>query len=322
MLSVFDISINTNFINVNFTNNVFDNIENHYKDNSKNLKHTYLNFEKLQPYIDFEKYEKNPQESCLNSIKINSSFIHFNTYVLDIKKNKFDTLEKYVYDIAKFHFERLKLELNDNYAIEFWLVDGFGKNQQFHVDYQEVEKLIFNKKVTPILTTVTYFNDCDYPTILTNLDSSNNLENEKETVYISFPKMGKHIAFDGGKFFHSACNILDKNLIKNKYKKKTVRCTLNIQIWNVKLDCRPYYAPLIGDDTNRIFFNKSDQLLVLNTQDASKKNKNYHLNNNVLSIMFKNIKERTVKHNTFYDIGDLVKKNYPQFDTFFIYNNK
>jgi hypothetical protein len=42
-----------------------------------------------------------------------------NIYILNTSKEAFDIIEKFVYDTAKSHFERLGLDI-DKHFIEFW----------------------------------------------------------------------------------------------------------------------------------------------------------------------------------------------------------
>jgi hypothetical protein len=89
------------------------------------------------------------------------------TYLLDLNKNKYSILEKYVYDIACFHIKRLffegsiQIDINDfknDYFIEFWCKTKYTTSS-LHVDCDEnlrKEKLDYNY---PLLSCITYLND-------------------------------------------------------------------------------------------------------------------------------------------------------------------
>ena len=140
------------------------------------------------------------------------------TYLLDLAKNKYTFIEKYVYDIAMFHFERLNIQNIENHYVEFWF--------KFQVDHHELhvdcDECLRNqgKYEYPILATVTYLNDFyNNPTILTNIDidtyKCKNFEDQNEVV-LSLPKRNKHITFNG-KFFHGSTQLSDIQYTTPRY---------------------------------------------------------------------------------------------------------
>lgn len=178
-------------------------------------------------------------------------------YLLNFKKEQFTLIEKYVYDIAIFHLQRLNIVLNDEIFIEFWfkhkIVDNnldriYGINN-FHVDCDEELKKT-NKVVHPILSCVTYGSNSLYPTVITEVGYDDykfkNFEN-KETLQIFFPEKNKHISFDGS-YMHGVGNIFDINDMKSNdkfYEKE--RIMLAINLWKHRPLKLQYYVPETTD---------------------------------------------------------------------------
>jgi hypothetical protein len=142
-----------------------------------------------------------------NDNKINENIIDLiktkpkQLYLLNFKKEQFTLIEKYVYDIAVFHLQRLNIDLNNEIFIEFWfkskIIDNFDKIygiNNFHVDCDEEEKRCNNKVLHPILSCVTYGTDCLSPTIITDVNYDDykfkNFEN-KEMIQVIFPEKNK-----------------------------------------------------------------------------------------------------------------------------------
>ena len=108
--------------------------------------------------------------------KINSNIRNGidSTFLLDLTKNKYTFTEKYVYDIAMFHFARLNIHNTENHYVEFWFKHE-ANNNELHVDCDECLKNQGNYQY-PILASVTYLNDfCNSPTIITNIECCMNL---------------------------------------------------------------------------------------------------------------------------------------------------
>jgi hypothetical protein len=213
-----------------------------------------------------------------NDNKINENIVDLikNTpnqlYLLNFKKEQFNLIEKYVYDIAVFHLKRLNIDLNDEIFIEFWfkskIIDSFDKIygiNNFHVDCDEEEKSKHNKIIHPILSCVTYGSDSLQPTIITDVNYDDykfkNFEN-KEMIQVIFPEKNKHITFDGS-YMHGAGNIFDIDHIKLtdiNYEKE--RIMLAINLWKHRPLNIKYFVP----DTNDILYNfdKSEFIIEIN----------------------------------------------------------
>ena len=91
------------------------------------------------------------------------------TKLLDFSKENLSLYEKFVYDTAMFHFKRLNIEVTDSHYIEFWCKNKFDTHR-LHVDCDEYQKKHNMKYIHPLLSCVTYLNDNQCPTIITNVD--------------------------------------------------------------------------------------------------------------------------------------------------------
>ena len=107
--------------------------------------------------------------------------------LLDMNKSTYSILEKYVYDIAMFHIKRLQNcennisdneVLKENYYVEFWVKAKY-ETSTLHVDcdeYLRKNQLEYNY---PVLSSVTYLNDSNIPTVITNIDMDRYMYKEK-----------------------------------------------------------------------------------------------------------------------------------------------
>jgi hypothetical protein len=166
------------------------------------------------------------------------SYINLNinsTFLLNVNKVLFSSVEKIVYDIAMFHFKRLDIDFDENiHHIEFWFKKGNRKKDlDLHLDCDEYERIKINnlKYNVPILSCLLYLSDINIPTIITNLTSS--IIPEKREFCLSFPKYLKHISFCGGINYHGCYNLFEKP-IESRY-------ILAINLWNIRPLLVPYY---------------------------------------------------------------------------------
>lgn len=154
------------------------------------------------------------------------------TFLLDLTKNKYTFIEKYVYDIAMFHFARLNIHNTENHYVEFWFkTKVFNNAHVLHYDCDEVLKRQ-GKHQYPMLASVTYLNDfSNSPTIITNVDLDTykykKFEDQTEIV-LSLPKRNKHITFQG-KFFHGSTTLFDPQDTTS-----SARYIIAINLWDKK----------------------------------------------------------------------------------------
>lgn len=138
---------------------------------------------------------------------------------LDVKKTEYTIFEKLIYDITDLHFKRLGLDINDeSYMIECWTHYRFCSKYFLHIDVDDAEYKNNKKVYLPFLTTLTYFTDIKNPTMIIDVTendySQNNYKNKD--VFFSFPKMLRHIVFEGNKYFHGAVNYFDEKNINHE----------------------------------------------------------------------------------------------------------
>jgi len=237
-----------------------------------------------QPYMD-------------ELIKEINNNLHNETSLLDMNKSKYSVLEKYVHDIAMFHLKRLQKDCETNnktYFAEFWVKDKY-KTPALHVDCDEVLKKEQLEYSYPLLSSVTYLNDSNIPTVITNIDMDRYMykEFEKEvSMFFSFPKTGKQITFDG-KYFHGSAFLEDE--IDTDVGKNKDRYIIAINLWDKK-------------PTNVDFYkNTRDELMYLHTNDN---------NEPLIQLEFEELQES----NNILTIGlDKDKMNYNLFENI-LYN--
>jgi hypothetical protein len=151
------------------------------------------------------------------------------TWKLDVSKNKFSYVEKYIYDIATFHLKRMNVVyVPKKHVIQFWFKH---KDECYpralHVDfYTDYDK---KTEDNAFLSTVTYFDDDDMPTLFTNLTEdiahTEDFANQNKICF-SFPKPLKHAFFLGKQYFHGHWQVFS-NAVRN-----SKRDMLVIKVWD------------------------------------------------------------------------------------------
>jgi len=174
---------------------------------------------------------KEDAEKTLNILLEEFCNINENTKIyfwLDLEKKEYTIFEKLIYDIAAFHFNRLGLDINDRgYFVECWTHYRFCSNYSLHIDVDEPEYKKNKQLFLPFLTTLTYFNNIKNPTMILNVTEDQYSKNEYQNcdTYFSFPKMLKHVAFEGNKYYHGAINYFGDTEGKND------RYILGMNLW-------------------------------------------------------------------------------------------
>lgn len=213
-------------------------------------------------FNNFNKWKLKPtaDEHDIIDVIINNNIE--NLFLLDINKLKFSVLEKYVYEIAKFHGERLGIKNMLNQRIIF----SFGEsiiNNKLKID-------LF--KNTPLTTTITYMTTSSYPTIFTNIDSETYKYKEfinKNSICVSFPKKFNHISFDDYNCCVGDCKI-------DKFCEETMnpKLVLKVLLFEDVVENIPFF------ECNDNLIDLSDNILVIcennnNTKTASLLNSKY-----------------------------------------------
>jgi len=221
-------------------------------------------------------------EICVNACNLNLT----NTYLLNT--DKIDSIiEKVIYDTAVFHFKRLNIPFDETSFIEFWF-KPYQKDKVLHIDCDEYDRKINKSKDfnTPFLSSILYLNDnYNSPTLITNVDVETykfKRFTDKQKVAFYFPQKNKHIAFDGGKYYHGKCDFSNDNSQRN---------IIAINLWNKKPLNVPYF------DYSAFSFKYSMDL------DMELKQINFNSDLNVLQF------ESDDKTNTIPVSGDVLSKS-------------
>lgn len=180
------------------------------------------------------------KSKCIYENLLNCLVDRKDTFLINTTQDKYYLLEKFVYDMAMFHFDRLNIKFDPeiHYIEYWWKVENIDNNllkksnniiHNFHTDKDEDLFNSENTHIYPILSSVTYLNDSFYPTVITNLKyeemTNNDYTNENNEFILSFPKKMKHISFDGSNI-HGVCNIMSEDIIDN-----TERKTIMFNLW-------------------------------------------------------------------------------------------
>ena len=156
-----------------------------------------------------------------------------------------------------FHFKRLNIHNTENYYVEFWCKSVFDTKLDIdcHQYTKHTEDFIY-----PTLSCVTYLNDVsNSPTILTNINHDSykyKMFNKQTEIILSFPKLNKHISFDGN--LYSNATAFDTQDVFNRY-------TISINIWDVRPKSIHYYDDIISDynvDTNSSYMANNSTIYI------------------------------------------------------------
>ena len=331
MFSTWDMNINT-FAKEKYeidTTDWFENFKIFFQIDSDNLIKCYTNSEFTDTIPNFSKCKIiNNGHTFVhhNDIDFEKNEIELSTYKLNLKKQKYTLLEKYVYDIALFHIKRLNRVMDDSIVIEFWLTPTFSDPDSLHHDFQEMDWALFKKDIRPFLTTITYLNDNIYPTLITNIecltDAKPYIDKYKDVVTLSFPICGKHTTFDGSRYLHSPANLLDKKLKIKNMKSPIKRYVLNIQLWDQPINHRPEYACEYENIRND--FDKDDPVFLFDPRPIEKTKLITLENSLVLSDLFNKIVVKNISFNTYYELGDVLNTVFDtsKYDSYIIESKK
>jgi hypothetical protein len=170
------------------------------------------NYELLVAYFTIE---------CLASLQFHLA------HILKKNKQKYDFIEKTVYDLSKFYLKNANKDIyNENIEIEFWFKTSATYGKNMHTDGDDNANSTRKIAPSPIMSILLYFNENDNPTMITNIDTDSykykQFQNENKNICFIFPKTMKSIVFDGS-YYHSEIDIFGK--------KNELRNILVIDIW-------------------------------------------------------------------------------------------
>lgn len=289
-------------------------------------------------------FNENIVNKSINLLELlNEYCVYFNTilikshFLLDMNKEHLSLLEKIVYDIAAFHFEKLNIKNFENKFVNFWfrcIPDCCLEHQNIHIDKSTGDKNC-KEVFLPLITTLTYLCDHDNPTIITDIEEIMNTEkkyvNQNTKLTFSFPKPLKHLSCDFGKYYHGECHT-STNLKGNCFAKHTndikKRNVLALALWDKDPGQRDFYN---NNCLNLMYinknipinkfqkFNKSPKILKILEKNEDKINIILNGDNIILNDKFydniinKNIDSEIYKFSTFF-------KKYKDYDTFVFSN--
>jgi hypothetical protein len=246
------------------------------------------------------------------------------TYLLDTNKTEYSIIEKFVYEIALFHFNRLNIAFDKNKYIEFWFKNtSLYENNNYHFDCDEYNKNTTDSGlITPLLSCVVYMDNSKIPTIITNIDKDTyDTMNFKEnnTFVLCFPKYLKHISFNGGNNLHG--------MLKYNETEEKQRYILAINLWNVRPKFVPYFDYLTF--VNKLFITDKERIenklvyinnyaTIISIHLHIKNNKTINIENNALinPEFFQNIFHNK-KYNDILKLYEIIKEDLNNFDTFY-----
>jgi hypothetical protein len=235
----------------------------------------------------------NPNDNLeINNFIESDTKINIPSSLLNTDKNEFNMIEKYVYELAMFHFERLNIVFDKNkHYIEFWYKNenkSYPNNiiHNFHADKDELFLQKNKKLVYPLLSTITYLTDSNCPTTISEIPYHHMNEYQKynNEIILSFPKKMKHIAFNGLNL-HGVFDIFNEKLeVHNISNRKT----LMFNLWESHSPTdRIYFNNTIPDT---IFYEKNNNLI----KKLEQKNNNTEIkvNEQIINYILLNLKNK------------------------------
>jgi hypothetical protein len=261
----------------------------------------------------------NTVEDEYNKKSNDLNYKNHNRYLLNLVKEKYNILEKFIFDTSVFHLNchtDISNNIND-YFVEFWikktpLIDNI------HIDCDEDEREINNIYIYPIKSIITYLNDHLYPTIFTNIDFEKHMYkyfDKENNIKLVFPKKNTQVSFDGSKYHGE----IELNEISNSGDNE--RLILSINIWNNKPKNIDYYEPYLHASSQ--IYNRTTPLIsIININnklmiDANKQfnellfNKLLYKNDVSICLLFKDKILEALNKNIYYiDIQDNSIYNY------------
>lgn len=205
-------------------------------------------------FVNYDANELKELENFIYENNYNKNKEYFtNVFLLDTNKEYFTLIEKYVYLIAMYQFQQLNIKYDSSiYHIEFWWRNDVYRD--FHIDCDEEYRTDTGNYKTPLLSNVFYLCDSSYATILTDVDFEKYKykDFERNSVSISFPKIGKLLSFNS-KYFHGVLNMFATKSPEN-------RSVLMINLWNE----RPLRINTYIPEKNGIYKKSNDISIIKN----------------------------------------------------------
>jgi len=223
----------------------------------------------------------------LNSLNIISEIKNYSEilkkpYLLDLNKENFDILEKYIYETVEYHCQQNNIILTNELFIEFYF-ENENNNTSLYKNYKKIENNIY---VYPLINCITYLNEKINPILLTNIDMEKYIYKDfysEKQISLLYPEINTQIIIDSSKFY------------KSFYELKLI-----IKVWNINPSNLEYYIP--SSITN---YNKINDIICIN------KNK---LNLKEVDVSNEIINFETFENLFYKNNYDYIKKLFESFD--------
>lgn len=202
---------------------------------------------KLNKQIIHKESFSNTTQNEDNDISNGLNYKNHNRYLLNLDKEKYNILEKFIFDTSVFHLNCPTDSSNNihDYFVEFWIKNTPLLNN-IHIDCDEDEREINNKYIYPTKSIITYLNDHLSPTIFTNIDVEKYMYkyfDKENNIKLVFPKKNTQISFDGSKY-HGEIKLNGISELEDNE-----RLILAINIWCHKPKNIDFYEPYLHESS-------------------------------------------------------------------------
>ena len=276
-----------------------------------------------------------------------------NAFYLDKSKNFYSFIEKFIYENAIHDLLFINNKESSNYKlediyVEYWFKStSTYKNNDMHINSNDI--LVKKQGIShrPILSSIIYLNDNSNPTLITNFNVNDfKYKNFKNlNLFLSFPKRFKKLLLEGGQYFHAEATIFDIEKYGNSRNAIVINYWLNnqnppsdlikhdgenniydknINLLDFAINDKCLKVELFDDILNdsfyqNILYKKTDKNKELCLKSIQKvftdieleKNSNILLvsNNNVVDVVDVAKQESKLKAFDFFDMSTIIKKN-------------
>ena len=209
--------------------------------------------------------------NIINEIK-NYSEILKKSYLLDLNKEHFDILEKYIYETVEYHCQHNNIILTNELFVEFYF-ENEDNNTSLSKNHKKTENNVY---VYPLINCITYLNEKINPILLTNIDIEKYIYKDfsfEKQILLLYPKINTQIIVDSSKFYKGF----------NKYNFDNSELKLMVNVWNINPINIEYYVP--SSITN---YNKNNSIICINKNKLNFKKIN--ISNEIINFeLFENL---------------------------------
>lgn len=243
--------------------------------------------------IMFENFDKQFCNALIQDCKITTSSGLPLTFWLSCQDKPRCLLEQIAKDIFMHHVSSTNIEELDpkTCGLEWWVQLRPSPNQnrinsqsaeaqrgiEFHWDKDETLRDMCEIFVHPHLSTVTYLTDDGAPTVVFegSMPDEELMDHGMNCAFISWPRCGKHLSFDG-RFLHGA----PSNIQKKPSEDVRVTFLVNIWLYHKPLGIEPFPEAFI----NLLMENEKEVITSLNISDSLCSSHDVFIDNNATDI--------------------------------------